>query len=47
MILNSFIHITDTERIITRNDWISCYKKYRVRLCNGNTRITIYTKATV
>jgi len=34
MTLNSFIHITDTERNISSNIRESCYKKYRVYLCH-------------
>jgi len=41
MTLNSFIHITDTERNITRIIRESCYKKYRVYLCSVNNGIAI------
>jgi hypothetical protein len=34
MILNSYIHIADTERNITRKVQASCYKKYRIYLCS-------------
>jgi len=47
MILISFIHITNTERNITRKVGESCYKKYRVYLCSYNTGIMIYTIATL
>jgi hypothetical protein len=37
--LDSFIHITDTERNITRKIRENCYKNYRVYLCTGNIGI--------
>jgi len=43
MILISFIHITDTERNITRRFRESRYKKYRVYQCCGYIGITICT----
>jgi len=46
ILLISFIHITDTERNITRKIRDSCYKKYRVHRCIGNIGITICTIAT-
>jgi len=45
MILNSFIHFTDTERNITLNE--SCYKNYSVRRCSGKIGITTCTTNTV
>jgi hypothetical protein len=40
MILKSFIYFTDTERNITLKCKSSCYKKYRVHPCSGDTVIT-------
>jgi hypothetical protein len=46
-ILISFIHVTDTERDITREVRENCYKKYGDYLCSGNIGITICTTATL
>jgi len=45
MILISFIHITETERNITRKIPECCCKKYRVHRCSGNIGITNCTTA--
>jgi hypothetical protein len=47
IILISFNHITDTQRNITRKCLESCYKKYTVYWCSGNSGITTCTTATV
>ena len=47
MIVNSFIHITDTKRNITTKDLESCYKKYSAYRCSGNSGITNCTTARV
>ena len=47
MILNSFIHITDTKRNITTKDLESCYKRYSAYWCSDNSGITNCTTATV
>ena len=46
-ILNSFLHISDTERNITRKLQESCYKKNRVHRCRGNIGIAFCTRARV
>jgi hypothetical protein len=47
MILNSFIHFTDTERIITLKYKSICYKKYRDHCCSGDTGNTNCTTTIV
>jgi len=47
MILNSFVHITNTERNITRKDQARCYEKYTVHRRNGNNGFATFTTATV
>jgi uridylate kinase len=47
MILNSFIHITETERNITRRVQENCYKKNKVPRCSGGIGITNCTTDTM
>jgi len=47
MILILFIHITGTERNITRKYRESCYNKYTDHRSSGNIGITNCTTATV
>ena len=47
IILNSFIHVANTERNITRKVQASCYNKYTVHACSGNIGITACTTGTL
>jgi hypothetical protein len=47
MILNSFIHITETERNITRRVQETCYKKHTDPRCSGGIGIKNCTTDTV
>ena len=46
MFLISFIHITESERNITRKIGERCYKKYRVHPSSRKVGITTFTTVT-